>query len=82
MGSLLILKKLFPIFTTYIYFSLVASDGDVTFNARRNILGSISLGGKIAYHLHSIEYSGQKGGYSAQLLRKSKWQAQYSTAEG
>ena len=55
--------------------------GDVTFNARRNILGSIPVGGKNSYHLHSIGYSGQKGGYNVQLLRKSKWYAQYSIAE-
>ena len=50
---------------------------DMSFNARRNILATISLGGKIAYHLHSIEYTGQKDSYSVQLLRKSKWYAEY-----
>jgi len=49
----------------------------MSFNARRNILATISLGGKIAYHLHSIEYTGQKDSYSVQLLRKSKWYAEY-----
>ena len=61
---------------------LVVADGDVTFNARRNILGSICLQGKIAYHLHGIHYSGRTGGYSAQLFRKSKWHEQCSTEGG
>ena len=73
-----ILKGLFLIFTLTFVFSLVDGEGDVTFNARRNILASISRKQKIAYHLHSIGYSGQKGDYSVQLLRKSKWLKQYS----
>ena len=63
-------------------FSLEVGDGSMAFNARRSLLGSIPVGGKIAYHLHSIGYSGQKGSYSAQLLRKSQWKAQYGTAAG
>lgn len=67
----------------YQWFShLEIGPGDVRFNARRSILGSIPLEGKIAHHLHSIEYSGQKGSYSVQLLRKSKWPAKFKTKRG
>lgn len=55
--------------------------GDVTYNSRRNILGSISLGGKISYHLYNIEYGGQKSNYCVKLLRKSKWHSEYSNNE-
>lgn len=76
-------KNIFHIHLLHLlFFSLVVGHGDVTFNPRRNILGSIPVGAKTTYHLHSIEYCGQKGSYSVQLLRKSKWHAQYSTAEG
>ena len=51
----------------------------MTFNERRNILGSVSGVEKAGYRLHNINYSGQKGGYSVQLLRKSIWPAQYFT---
>lgn len=68
--------KLFPLITPcviFINFSLLGvGGGDITFNARRNILGSVSVGGEIAYHLHNIEYPGQKGSPRVQLLRKSR----------
>ena len=51
----------------------------MTFNERRNILGSVFGGEKVGYRLHNINYSAQKGRYSVQLLRKSKWPAQYFT---
>ena len=57
----------------------MVAQGVVAFNERRNILGSVPGGKKIGYRLHSIDYSGQKGGYSVHLLRKSKWPAQYYT---
>ena len=57
----------------------MVAQGDVAFNERRNILGSASGGKKIGYRLHNIDYSGQKGGYSVHLLRRSKWPAQYYT---
>mgnify|MGYP000937290503 FL=1 len=58
-------------------FSLEIGQGYVTFSERRNILGSICGGNKVGYRLHKIEYSGQKGRHSVQMLRKSIWPAQY-----
>ena len=55
--------------------------GDVAFNARRKMLGSIPIHGKVAYHMRSVEYSGKRGSYSVQLLRKSKWPKQHITTE-
>lgn len=73
---------LFLIFIASMFFPLDAGSGDVTFNARRKILCSISLRGKVAYHLHSVGYSQKTGRESVQLLRKSRWHAQYKDVEG
>ena len=35
-------------------------DGDVTYNSRRNILGAISVGQRISYHLFDAGYSAMK----------------------
>lgn len=51
----------------------------MTFNARRGLLGAISVGGEIAYHLFGIEHRGHNSISSqVKLLRKSKWPAEYS----
>lgn len=52
--------------------------GDLTYNPKRNLLGGLTNGEKIAYHLYSIGYPGQKSSIEAILLRKSKWNSQYS----
>lgn len=66
-------------FSLSLNYSLQDIGTDMTFNVRRNILGAISVGKKIAYHLLDIGYSGTKGNYSGKLIRKSKWHAQYGT---
>ena len=54
---------------------LVTGAGDVTYNPRRSILGAISVGGKISYHLYNVIPG--KAGNVVNLLRKSKWHSQY-----
>lgn len=50
----------------------------MSYNSRRNVLGAITLGGKIAYHLWNLGYSVQKNNYSVTLLKKPKWHSQHS----
>lgn len=54
-------------------FFLEPGYGDVTYNARRNILGAIGLQGKIEYHLFSIQSGNQKDNHTLKLLRKARW---------
>jgi hypothetical protein len=56
--------------------------GFVSYNSRRNILGAITLLGKIGYHLFECGYDNQKSIYSVKLLRKSKWPSQFSIDQG
>ena len=58
---------------------LATGYGDVAYNPRRNILGAIPVGGKIAYHLYNFDNS--KVGNSVKLTRKSKWHSQYNNGE-
>ena len=44
------LNKIYLIFSPL----LVTGYGDVTYNPRRNFLGAICVGGKIAYHLYNF----------------------------
>ena len=59
----------------------MTGNGDVTYNARRNLLGAIPLNKQITYHLWDVAYSGQKSNYDVKLLRKSKWHSQQKTGE-
>ena len=59
---------------------LVTGHGDVTYNPRRSILGAISVGRKISYHLYDIATG--KTGDVVKLIRKSKWHSLYGTDEG
>lgn len=61
---------------------LETGDGDVTYNSRRGILGTIPCTRKMGFHLFSVGYSGQKGNYSVKLLKKSKWHSQCHTEGG
>ena len=72
--------KVIAEFPFIIIYFLVTGHGDVTYNSRKSILGAIPVGGKIAYHLYN--FSAGKTENTVQLLRKSKWHSQYSTAEG
>lgn len=54
-------------------FLLVTGPGFAAFNPNRNVLGAISLGGEIAYHLFNIDFNASLGKYNVKLLRKSKW---------
>lgn len=51
--------------------------GDLSYNARRGILGAISLEGKIAYHLYNINPWNTDD--TVTLSRRTKWHSQYST---
>ena len=59
---------------------VVTGHGDVTYNLRRSILGAISVGGKISYHLYNFSTS-KASNNIMKLIRKSKWHSQYSTKE-
>lgn len=50
---------------------------DVTFNPRRSILGAISIGQAVAYHLFKIGSNTSPVEDTAQLYRKSKWHPQF-----
>lgn len=58
---------------------LATGVGDITYNLRRNILGAISVGGKIAYHLFTLAKSNFHD--NVNLVRKSRWHPQYSADE-
>lgn len=45
----------------------------MTYNTRRNFLGAIPIGERIAYHIFDTGYSRSKSGCSVKLLRKTKW---------
>ena len=49
---------------------IVTGFGDVAYNARRGLLGALPLERKVAYHLFSIGYSGQRSNYNTKLLKK------------
>ena len=51
--------------------------GDLTYNTKRNLLGAISVTGKIAYHLFTVNTNCSNLKDSAKLIRKSKWHPQY-----
>lgn len=56
----------------------MTGNGDVTYNPRRSMLGAISVGGKIAYHLFKIDSNPSKvDNTAAKLCRKSKWYSDY-----
>ena len=62
----------------YLIFSFLATGhGDVTYNPRRNFLGAMCVGGKIAYHLYNFGTSKSDG--IVKLMRKSRWHSQYRT---
>ena len=60
------------------FISIDVGYGDFTYNTKRNLLGAISLGGKIAYHLFSVDPNPVNPKESIKLIRKSKWHLQYS----
>ena len=51
--------------------------GDLTYNTKRNLLGAISLGGKIAYHIFAVDANYLNIKESVKLIRKSRWHSQY-----
>ena len=52
---------------------LGTGSGDVTYNPRRNILGTIPVDGKLSYHLFGFEYEYLKTNYTAKLLKKANF---------
>ena len=66
----------------YLIFSplLDTGEGDVAYNPRRNFLGAMCVGGKIAYHLYNFDTSKSDG--IVKLIRKSRWHSQYSNESG
>ena len=59
------------------FISIVVGHGDFTYNTKRNLLGAISLSGKIAYHIFTVDANCPKIKESVRLTRKSKWHSQY-----
>ena len=55
--------------------------GDLAYNAKRNLLGAISVSEKIAYHLFTVDTNSVNIKESVKLIRKSKWHSQYGNAE-
>jgi hypothetical protein len=55
---------------------------DITYNLRRNILGTLSVGEDIAYHLFMIDTDAAKNDETVKLIRKSRWLPQYSNQDG
>ena len=55
--------------------------GDLTYNSKRNLLGAISVSGKIAYHLFFVDTNCLNIKKSVKLIRKSKWHLQYGTVQ-
>ena len=69
---------------SHIYYSnyhifLVNGHGDVTYNSRRSILGAISCGSKIAYHLLTVNADASNAQDIVKLSRKSAWHPHYRT---
>ena len=73
-------KLLFLSFIFIIILSLGTGYGDVSYNPRRNLLGAISLQGKIAYHLYHFDTS--RNEKLVKLYRKSKWQIRNNGSQG
>ena len=51
----------------------------MAYNPRRNILGAISLGSKVAYHLFKIDAGTSQ---PMRFCRKSKWYVEFCTSSG
>ena len=60
-------------------FELVTGTGDLTFNAKQNLLGAICLSNEIAYHLFSLDTNCSDTKNMVKLIRKSKWHPQYGS---
>ena len=56
--------------------------GDLTYNTKRNLLGAISLSGRISYHLFFVDTTCLNIKESIKLLRKSKWDPKYANMKG
>ena len=56
-------------------------NGDLTYNSKRNCLAAISLRGKIAHHLFSIDTDCSNIKDSVRLIRKSKWHSQHGNEQ-
>lgn len=52
----------------------MTGNGDATYNTRRDLLGAISIGKEITYHLFNVTYSDYHS--RVKLLRKSSWPSQ------
>ena len=57
----------------------MTGSGDVAYNSRRNVLGVMGVGGKIAYQLYNFDTSKSDG--IVKFNRNSRWHSQYSTKE-
>ena len=69
------------IFLKRIFF-VVTGKRNVTYNARRGLLGTLPIGGKIAYHLFNIDAGFSKNENTIRICRKSKWHIQYEPPYG
>jgi len=59
---------------------LATGEGDVIYNSRRSLLGTIPVKGKIEYHLYNFNTG--KAGNIIKLIRKSKWRGYHSPLYG
>ena len=59
-------------------FSLGAGFGDITYNSRRGILGTVPLCEETLYHLFNVDSHASKTKDIVKLIRKSKWHSQQS----
>ena len=51
---------------------------DITYNAKRNLFGAVSIDGATAYHLFSVNASGTNRSEIVRLIRRSKWHSRDS----
>ena len=56
--------------------------GDLTYNTKRSLLGAISLSGKTAYHLFTVDTNCLSIKDCIKLTRKSKWHSQFGKKKG
>ena len=54
--------------------------GDVTYNSRRDVLCTISVGGRAAFHLFQVNYNNHSRNNNVKLLKKMKWPSQHGTS--
>lgn len=75
----LVLKRNLTPFLKLCY--LVTGYGDITYNSRSGLLGTICVSRNISYHLFTIDPYLLKAGDTVKLCRRSKWHPQYNSSK-